>query len=120
MTPAGWEATYDDLFAQAASMGLQPARITLGTYREKTPALDVWREKWGLPAMEWEPTDTVKHGTHYRVEPRVRIRVYRTVMDMCKTYFPPSKIDLCKETVDVRASLELHRSCCNCLKGIAC
>ena len=117
LTPPGWQAMYKEFFAGAAGMGLQPARITLGTYREKTPQLDTWRRKWGLPPMEWEPTDMVKHGTHYRLESDKRIPIYRTVIGLCEKYFPDTSVDLCKETHDLRAELGLSGSCCNCLKG---
>ncbi len=98
-------------------MGLRPARITLGTYREKTPQLDTWREKWGLPAMEWEPADMAKHGTHFRLPAAKRAPIYRTVIGLCEKYFPDTTVDFCKETHDLRAELGLSGSCCNCLKG---
>ena len=53
--PPGWETMYDEFFAGAAALGLRPRYVTLGTYREKSHQLDTWREKWGLPPMEWEP-----------------------------------------------------------------
>ncbi len=116
LTPPGWKALYKEFFAEAAGMALRPARITLGTFREKTPQLDTWRKKWGLPPMEWEATDLVKHGTHYRLPAAKRVPIYQAVIRLCEKYFPDAKVDLCKETYDLRAELGLSGSCCNCLK----
>ena len=113
--PPGWETTYDDFFRQAASWGIKPRYITLGTYREKNSQLDLWREKWGLPAMEWEPPNLVKAGTHYHLPAEERASIYRKVAQLALKHLPDSKISLCKETTDVRKALSLCNADCNCL-----
>lgn len=116
LAPPGWQAAYEDFLAGAAGMGLRPHRITLGTYREKTPQLDTWRRKSGLPAMEWEPENMVKDGTHFHVPETERLMIYRTVADLCQKYLPNSKVALCKETHSVRKKSGLWNTNCNCLK----
>lgn len=115
LTPAGWEQMYEEFFAEAAGMGLQPRYITLGTYREKNPQLDKWREKWGLPAMEWEPTDMTHEGTHYHVPEAERAAIYSAVREICRRHLPDSRVSLCKETNAVRKQLGLCNADCNCL-----
>lgn len=116
LTPPGWQAAYEEFFAEAAGMGLRPHRITLGTYREKTAQLDTWREKWELPAMEWKPSDLTKQGTHYRPPEAERCRICGTVANLCQKYFADSKVGLCKETYTLRDRLGLSNDCCNCLR----
>ncbi len=110
--PPGWERDYEDFFREAKALGLNPRYVTLGTYREKNAQLDLWREKWGLPAAEWEPDELVKVGTHYHVPADCRIKVYRTVAAISRKY---SRVSLCKETHDVRKALQLCNADCNCL-----
>ena len=117
LTPAGWKSMYADFFAEAFGLGVRPKRITLGIYREKNPQLDTWREKWGLPPMEWEPMATAKQGTHYRPPADWRVSVYRSVIALGTEYFADAAVDLCKETYEVRSRLGIGPSCCNCLKG---
>jgi len=116
LTPPGWLAAYQEFLAEAAGMGLRPAKITLGTYREKNPQLDTWRENWGLPAMECEPKNMVKAGTHFHLPDTERLLIYDTVANLCRKYFPGSKIALCKETHQVRRQAKLCNADCNCLK----
>ena len=113
--PSGWERHYADFFEEAASMGLQPCSVTLGTYREKNGQLDTWRKKWGLPAMEWQPDDLAKDGTHRHVPEATRIKVYQDVAEIIRKWLPKSRITLCKETHTVRKTLQLCGSGCNCL-----
>lgn len=115
LTPPGWQAMYRDFMTEAAGMRLRPARITLGTYREKNSQLDSWREKWGLPAMKWEPETMAKDGTHFHLPDAQRLAIYTTVADMCRTYFLGSKIALCKETHQIRRQAKLCNADCNCL-----
>ena len=116
MTPPGWQTAYTEFFAEAAGMGLRPHRITLGTYREKTPQLDTWREKWELPAMEWKPSGLTEQGTHYRPPETERCRIYGTVADLCREYFADSKVGLCKGTYALRGQVGLSNTHCNCLR----
>jgi ribosomal protein S14 len=57
----------------------------------------------------------VKDGTHLHVPVAERIAVYRTVLGLCRQYFPDSAVGVCKETHAVRRQLGLSRSCCNCM-----
>lgn len=114
--PPGWQAHYEDFFHEAASMGLRPRYVTLGTYREKNAQLDHWREVWGLPPMEWEPTGLVKEGTHFHMAEQERVEVYRTVTAISRKYLPESRVSLCKETNGVRKQLMLCNADCNCLQ----
>lgn len=116
--PPGWKMHYEEFFCEASSMGLKPSHITLGTYREKTPQLDTWRAKWGLPPMEWEPSDLEKDGTHRHVPETTRIKVYQTVASLAKDHLPDSRIALCKETHAVRKITGLCRANCNCLSPV--
>jgi DNA repair photolyase len=116
LTPPGWQAAYQEFFAEAAAMGLRPERITLGTYREKNTQLDTWREKWGLLPMEWEPDNMVKDGTHFHVHDADRLEIYGTVAEMCRKYLPDSKVALCKETHQVRRQAGLANAHCNCFR----
>ncbi|MAD80302.1 MAG: hypothetical protein CMJ50_05575 [Planctomycetaceae bacterium] len=113
--PPGWETMYDEFFAEAAALGLRPRYVTLGTYREKNSQLDTWREKWGLPPMEWEPTELSKEGTHFHVPEDERIAIYRIVTDLSRKYLPDSRVSLCKETHSVRKAVGLCNADCNCL-----
>jgi DNA repair photolyase len=115
LTPPGWQAMYEEFLAEAVGMGLRPSRITLGTYREKNSQLDEWRNRWGLPAMEWEPDNMVKDGTHYHLPEAERLAIYRCVANMCQERFPNSKVALCKETRQLRRLAGLCNAHCNCL-----
>ena len=115
LTPPAWERAYDGFFAEAAGMGIRPRYVTFGTYREKTPLLDTWREKWGLPAMEWEPSAVAKEGTHLHVPESDRVKVYEVVRDLCREHLPDSRVSLCKETHAVRKQLRMCNADCNCL-----
>lgn len=115
LTPPGWQAAYEDFFAEAASLGVKPRYITLGTYREKNPQLDLWRKKWGLPTMEWQPTGKVKEGTHYHVPASERRHIYQTIAEIAQLHLPSSRISLCKETHTLRKQLGLCNADCNCL-----
>lgn len=115
LTPPGWKKAYADFFAEAAGMGIRPRYVTLGTYREKTPQLDTWREYWGLPPMEWEPAEMAKEGTHLHVPESERVKIYAVVRDLSRKYLPESRVSLCKETHSVRKQLRLCNADCNCL-----
>lgn len=50
MTPPHWEEMYENFLHEVAhEYGIRPTMLTLGTYREKMPQLDAFRETWGLP-----------------------------------------------------------------------
>jgi len=115
LTPDGWEEMYADFLAEVADLGLHPSRITLGTYREKNPQLDTWREKWGLPAMEWEPPALSREGTHHHVPESDRICAYRNVCSAIGKTLPTARVSLCKETTTVRTACSLCVAACNCL-----
>jgi len=121
-TPPGWEDMYRAFFSDMAHRhGLRPSMLTLGTYREKTPQLDTWREKWGLPAMESESETTAeREGTHFHIGGRATIyeTVARIVVQAFKGsgYLPPVPA-LCKESHDVRNATGLISANCNCLQA---
>lgn len=120
-TPNGWREMYADFFDDMARKhGLRPSMLTLGTYREKTPQLDLWRAKWGLPEMEFEPETTpTREGTHIHVPDRaaiydaVRAHIARAFENI--GHMP--HVSLCKETHDVRKATALTNASCNCLTG---
>ena len=117
LTPPGWEEHYAAFVSEVKSRGLHFSYWTLGTYREKNSQLDGWRERWGLPAMEWQPIerDLMKDGTHRHLpEPR-RIDVYRRVVRLIRQEFPLARVSLCKETHSVRRVVQLCNPDCNCL-----
>jgi DNA repair photolyase len=118
LTPPGWPKHYADFVAQVKSVGINFRYWTLGTYREKNPQLDAWRERWGLPAMEWQPEqkDLVKDGTHWHLTAEQRISIYQLVRDAIRKQFPQAKISLCKESHAVRRDLSLCNADCNCLR----
>ena len=60
----GWQEAYGQFFIGAAQGGHRPTRITLGTYRETQPTLHRFAEGWGLPPIEWKPTQLKKDGMH--------------------------------------------------------
>lgn len=118
MTPVGWREMYADFFADMARIGLRPTMLTLGSHREKMPQLDTFREKWGLPAMEWEaPKTRGREGTHVHMAGREE--VYRDVRDIiiraCAGTGHSPWISLCKETHEVRRDVGLCNANCNCL-----
>ena len=119
LTPSGWEDMYRTFFSDMAHrLGIRPSMITLGTYREKTPQLDTWREKWGLPAMGVESDTTeARDGTHFHVLGRAEI--YNKVANLVLAAFKGAAftpyVSLCKETHAVRKETGLHSGNCNCL-----
>jgi len=111
-----WEKHYAEFFREAAAMGATPRSITLGSYREKTPQLDTWREKWGLPPMDYQPQGLVKEGSHYHINEEERRRIYAAVMAQIRRYLGDTvKVALCKETHALRRALGLSNASCNCL-----
>lgn len=117
LTPENWEDYYRDFIFQVKRMNLNFQYWTLGTYREKNAQLDAWRERWGLPAMEWEPGDEEieRDGTHRHLSFKRRVQIYRRVTDMIRSEYPSAKISLCKETHAVRKLVDLCNADCNCL-----
>jgi hypothetical protein len=118
LTPDGWQDLYAAFIAQVKAMGITFTYWTLGTYREKNHQLDGWRQRWGLPAMEWQPgeEELVQDGTHRHLPASRRIEIYTTVRDLIKREFALARVSLCKETHDVRRRLALCNADCNCLR----
>ncbi len=117
LTIPNWEEHYADFVAQVKAAGINFRYWTLGTYREKNTQLDGWRERWQLPAMEWQPDEgeLVKEGTHRHLPEARRIEIYTTVRDLIAREFPRGRASLCKETHSVRKALRLCNADCNCL-----
>lgn len=117
LTIPNWHEQYADFIAQVKAAGVHFRYWTLGTYREKNHQLDGWRERWGLPTMEWQPDEgeLVREGTHWHVPEHRRIVIYATVRDLIHAAFPHGCISLCKETHRVRQHLKLCNANCNCL-----
>ncbi len=117
-TPDGWDDAYAQFVSHVRQAGITFRYWTLGTYREKNTQLDAWRERWGLPAMEWQPphSELVKDGTHWHLPEQRRIEMYQTIQHIIKREFPDSKISLCKETHAVRRAVGLCNAYCNCLR----
>ena len=117
LTPDGWEKHYASFIADVKNAGINFRYWTLGTYREKNTQLDAWRERWGLPPMEWQLSESelVKDGTHRHLPEERRITIYRKVSTLIRQEFPNARISLCKETHTVRKALALCNADCNCL-----
>ena len=117
LTPPGWQDLYAAFFAEVKAMGIAFTFWTLGTYREKNAQLDGWRERWGLPAMEWQPDDEelVQDGTHRHLPAERRIEIYSAARDLIRREFPSARVSLCKETHVVRRAVALCNADCNCL-----
>jgi DNA repair photolyase len=117
LTPPKWPEYYADFVIQVRSYGVDFRYWTLGTYREKNAQLDDWRERWGLPPMEWQPQDSelIKDGTHLHLSKKRRIEVYTTIRDITRHQFPQARVSLCKETHSVRKAVALCNAACNCL-----
>lgn len=120
-TPDGWEDLYRDFFDEVIKLDIKPTMVTLGTYREKNSSLDLWREKWGLPAPELDfmPTEKIKEGTHFHIPGRDQI--YKTIFSIIRTAYKDKAfepyVSLCKETHSIRKKVGLTNANCNCLKG---
>jgi hypothetical protein len=117
LTPERWEDAYTEFVADVKKKGIDFRYWTLGTYREKNTQLDAWRERWGLPPMEWEPEDgeMERDGTHRHLAVDRRIEIYRTISKIIRKEFPSARISLCKETHAVRKLVSLCNADCNCL-----
>ena len=117
LTPEGWIERYAEFVADVRQNGIQFSYWTLGTYREKNAQLDAWRKRWGLPAMEWLPSesDLVREGTHRHMPEPARVAIYEQLATIIRREFPSAKISLCKETHSVRRRLQLCNTDCNCL-----
>jgi DNA repair photolyase len=118
LTPEKWEDHYAQFIADVQSAGIHFHSWTLGTYREKNMQLDAWRERWGLPSMEWQPDDDelLKDGTHRHLPESRRVDIYRTVQGLIAQTFAESRVSLCKETHVVRRAVGLCNAYCNCLR----
>lgn len=112
----GWEGLYTEFIAQVHRLGIGFNRWTLGTYRQKNDQLDLWREKWGLLPMEWEPADLIHDGTHWHLPAERRAAIYQAVASAIRCEFLGTAIGLCKETHDVRKVVGLCNAQCNCLR----
>jgi DNA repair photolyase len=117
LTPDDWKDQYTAFVADVKSKDISFRYWTLGTHRQKNAQLDAWRERWGLPPVEWQPQDNelVRDGTHLHLSEECRIEIYSTVRDMIRREFPQAKISLCKETHPVRKAVALCNAECNCL-----
>ena len=114
----GWQDVYRQFFAEVASEGHQPTRITLGTYREMGRSLLTIADRWGLPPMEFAPGTLTKDGMHYHLPDEQRIDIYRRLMDFIKSSWEHAGhtpiVALCKETRTIREALGMTHSHCNC------
>lgn len=117
LTPEDWEEQYASFVSEVRAAGINFRYWTLGTYREKNTQLDAWRERWGLPPMEWQLSEDelVKDGTHRHLPEEQRVAIYRQVIALIRREFPQARISLCKETHRVRTALALCNADCNCL-----
>ena len=116
LTPAEWQKHYTEFVKEIRQRGLAFHYWTLGTYREKNSQLDMWRQRWGLPQMEWEPENLAADGTHRHLPASQRVEIYQTVAAIIRREIPQAKVSLCKETHDVRKALKLCNADCNCLR----
>lgn len=118
LTSPGWLEYYADFVAQVKSMEVNFRYWTLGTYREKNAQLDAWRSRWGLPPMEWQPTDEglVHDGTHWHLPEDQRIQIYEYMGDIIRREFSDARVSLCKESHAIRSKLNLCNAECNCLR----
>ncbi|MEK6408387.1 MAG: hypothetical protein AABN34_15780 [Acidobacteriota bacterium] len=118
LTPAGWERDYAEFFREAATMGVSPRYITLGTYRGKSSQLDFWRRAWGLPEPEWEPEELLKDGTHRHLPRERRLEIYRTLIRLIDEapWRNSPLVELCKEPHEMRRGVGIVGCNCNCLQ----
>lgn len=118
----GWQDIYYAWLVEAVErFDAQPSYITLGSYREKNAQLDLWRDKWGLPAPEYDPGDLVEDGTHRHLPEAARAEIYGTLRDMIREVWgkrgrPVPAVSLCKESHTIRKTLDLCNAECNCLQ----
>lgn len=117
LTPPEWAEQYVDFINAVKQRGVDFRYWTLGTYREKNTQLDAWRERWGLPPMEWQPEEDQleKDGTHRHMAVKQRVEIYRRMVALIRNCFPEARISLCKETHSVRKAVSLCNADCNCL-----
>lgn len=115
--PEGYAAQYAEFVEQVGMAGVHPMLWTMGCYREKSAQLDLWRDKWGLPPLGWEPprAEFVQDGTHQRIPPAQRVALYRTVGAAIREWYPQARLGLCKETTTVWNELGWRPRLCNCL-----
>lgn len=115
---ANWAEIYQRFFANAATDGHRPTRITLGTYREMGRSLLTIARKWGLPPMEWTPPDLTKDGMHYHIDEPRRIEIYRQLIGFISDAWLQSGsrpiVALCKESTAVRTAVGITHDHCNC------
>jgi DNA repair photolyase len=113
-----WADIYRKFFADAVIDGHQPTRITLGTYREMGRSLLTIARKWGLPPMEWTPSDLIKDGMHYHINEPQRIDIYRKLIrficDAWQQTVSKPIVALCKESITVRTAVGIVHNHCNC------
>ncbi len=118
LTPPGWREQYVAFLQAAARKGARPTRITLGTYRENSPSLLTFAERWGLPPMEWIPPELSKEGMHGHVVKDERVGVYRQVIRTIRQAWRGTghrpEVALCKETAGVRKAVGIDHDRCNC------
>jgi len=114
----GWQEIYADFFSVAAENGHRPIRITLGTYRETQATLHTFAEGWGLPRMEWTPTDLEKDGMHYHMSVARRTEIYgalaAAISDAWQGRGKAPIVALCKEPRAIRQAVGLDHDTCNC------
>jgi len=109
---------YADFFSLAAHNGHQPTRVTLGTYRETQRCLLTFAKRWGLPPLEWKPSQLHKDGAHYHLDREQRIEIYRfmarAIEDAWQPHCRPPVVALCKEPRSIRREVGLDHDMCNC------
>jgi hypothetical protein len=117
LAPPNWVDCYAEFVSEVQRIGLSFRYWTLGTFRQKNPQLDAWRERWGLIPLEWDPSDgdLVQDGTHLHLPEQRRIRIYSVIAGLIRSQFPDATIGLCKETHSVRRLMGLSNAKCNCL-----
>ena len=57
----------------------RPTHLTLATYHEMGRLLLTISSKWGLPPMEWGPSELHKDGMNYHMPEAQRIIIYKTL-----------------------------------------
>ncbi len=118
----GMEARYRAWFARLKALGFGPMRLTLGSYREKNPMLDLWREYWGLPPLDPRAEAILAHhkaagadGTHIHLGRDVQVEMYAALIRAWREAGPGGEVGLCKTSYAVRRALGLRHSSCNCM-----
>jgi len=110
----GWQDAYEKTIEQVYSHGVQPARITMGTFRMLTPLKHIIAKRFPDTTLLTQPLE--KNGKRLRYKQQTRVSLYRHAIAAIRKHDKSVPIALCKESPELHRVFkgQIDKKQCNC------